>query len=53
MAGLNSIILQDYGGVSNNDLRNILNDDTEFDEQSATSLNASNYPRKHDQKITQ
>ena len=43
MARLNSSILQDYGGVDSNDLRNILNAESDYENQSLTIIKASNY----------
>ena len=47
MAGLNASILQNYGGSDSNDLRNIINTESDYDDQSLTVINASNY---HDTK---
>ena len=43
MASLNNKILHDYGGTDTNNLRIILNDETEYDDNSATIIQASNY----------
>ena len=39
----NENFLKNYGGLERNDLTNILNCDTEIDDNSATIINISNY----------
>ena len=43
MARLNTSILQNYGGTEINDLRNILNSESDYNDNSLTIINASNY----------
>ena len=43
MESLNIEILRDYGGTDKNDLRTILNDEADYDENSIITIQASNY----------
>ena len=43
MVSLNNEILRDYGGTDKNDLRTILNDEADYDDNSVITIQASNY----------
>ena len=43
MESLNIEILRDYGGTDKNDLRTILNDEADYDDNSVITIQVSNY----------